>query len=444
MKLVTDGVVITNDSEDKVIKEGAVLIEGDSIKEVGKADELRQNYPEAEIIDAGGQLIMPGFINSHLHFYSTFARGMDLKAEKPPREFTEILEKLWWRLDRTLSTRDDLYYSAVYALLEGIKRGTTTVFDHHASYGLIDGSLDILKQAVEDVGLRASLCFEVSDRNGEEKREKALRENERFLNSLVEEEKSYLSGAVGLHASFTLEEETLGKAGELAEKYNAPCHLHVAEGRADVEDARKRGFEGIVERLDRHGIWQPGTMAVHGVHLQENEYRKLAERGCYLVHNPESNLSNGVGAADIQTVRECGLDAALGTDGYTTDMLESMTAADLLPTYLSGDPSCGGDLARWMLFDVNSRLAGETFSQPVGRLEPGAGADLVIADYSPPTPLTADNYFAHIAMGIAGGDIQTVMARGETIMKDQEVQTVDYEGIIQKCRAQARDFWERF
>ncbi len=444
MKLISGGSVVTLSGDNSILHEGGVLFEEDEILEVAPASELEENHPEAEIIDAENCLIMPGLINSHMHLYSTFARGMDLKTEEPPANFTEILEKLWWRLDKTLTTREDLYYSAVSALLEGLKCGTTTIFDHHASYGNIEGSLDVLKQAVEDVGLRAGLCFEVSDRHGEEKARKSLEENADFIESLGSAEKNYLAGHMGLHASFTLEDATLKRAGELAEELGVPCHLHVAEGRADVDDSRRRGYDGIVKRLDKFGIWRPGTLAVHGVHLNEDEFKHLARRDCYLIHNPQSNMSNAVGTADIEKARDMGLKIGLGTDGYTSDMWETLTAADLLPSHKAGDPRAGSGIASWMLFEVNRELAGEAFSRPAGVLEKGAGADIIIIDYSPPTPLNRDTLASHLLMGISSGDIRDVIARGKTVVREREVQTLDHGEITRKCREQAEDLWQRF
>ncbi len=444
MKLVLNGTVVTCNNEGELIEDGGVLIDGDEIIAVGPGEELRQNNPQAEIIDAENGLIMPGLINSHMHFYSTFARGMDLKTDDPPGNFVEILEKLWWRLDETLATEEDIYYSAVYALLEGVESGTTTVFDHHASYGLIEGSLDIIRQAVEDVGLRASLCFEVSDRHGEEAREKSLQENIRYLESLKKEERSYLAGKLGMHASFTVEDETLEKTAEIISDLNVPLHLHVAEGRADVEDSQKRGYDNIIDRLDSFDLWQPGTLAIHGVHLTPEEYEILADKNCYLIHNPQSNLSNAVGTADLIAAHETGLDIGLGTDGYTTDMWESLKTADLLPSHLAGDPGAGGGMAEEMLFEVNSQLAENVFAKKLGSLEAGAGADVIIVDYDPPTPVTEDNLSAHLLMGIQGGDVETTIARGNIIMENGEVQVLDNDKIRRKCREQARDVWRRF
>lgn len=180
MLIIGNGTVLTFDKDSRVIFGGGVVIEGDKILAVGDIEELRKKYPKAVFKDVQGKIIMPGMINTHMHLYSTFARGMDLKTDKSPKNFVEILEKLWWRLDRTLN-EEDIYYSAIYALLDCVKKGITTIFDHHASNNLIDGSLDIITEAVRQTGIRANLSYEISDRDGHKKALEGIRENERFI-----------------------------------------------------------------------------------------------------------------------------------------------------------------------------------------------------------------------------------------------------------------------
>ncbi|MGM0413783.1 MAG: putative aminohydrolase SsnA [Bacillota bacterium] len=444
MLIVKNGTVLTFNKNNEVIKDGAVVTEGDNILAVGKTTDLSKKYSEAEEIDAKGGLIIPGLINSHMHFYSTFARGMDLKTDQPPADFVEILEKLWWRVDETLSTRDDLYYSSIYPILEGIEYGTTTIFDHHASFGMIDNSLDILAEAVEDAGIRASLCFEASDRNGAEQSEASIQENIRFIESLSEKHKNYLTGKFGLHASFTLSDSSLKRIGEEASRLGVPCHIHVAEGKADVEDSKKRGYKGVVDRLDQFNILQPETLAIHGVHLSPEEFTILAERNTNLIHNPQSNMGNAVGAADLLAADNAGLNIGLGTDGYTTDMFESLKVASILPSHETGDPNVGGEIVKNMLFKINGKMAGKYFDKELGVIKEGAGADLVVINYSGPTPVNSDNHYFHLLMGVSGAKVDTTIAQGKVLMKNQEVKVLDAERIKAKCREQAKDFWKRF
>ncbi|RCW50693.1 putative aminohydrolase SsnA [Halanaerobium sp. MA284_MarDTE_T2] len=441
MYIIGGGTLITHDEKNRVIKDGGLLIDGERIKELGKTRELKKKYPDAVFKDYSGKIIMPGMINTHMHFYSTFARGMDLKTDRSPRHFLEILEKLWWRLDNSMN-KDDIYYSAIYAILCGIKQGTTTIFDHHASYGKIGQSLSIITDAVRESGIRADLAFEISDRNGSKKSVESLKESERFLKEV--EKDSYLSSRIGLHASFTLEDKTLTKVRDIADKYNSSFHIHAAEGRADLEDSRFRGFNGVVKRLDKYNIWRSGTIAVHGVHLQEEEMEILKDSGSYLIHNPESNMNNAVGLAPVKEALEKGLIVGLGTDGYTTDMFESLKVADLLIKHGNSDPRPGWSEIPEMVFKNNALIAEKTFKQKLGVLKEGAAADVIAVNYDPPTEINSDNSFAHILFGINGGMVDTTIVGGKFLMENQEVKILDYEKIAYETRKQSADFWNRF
>ncbi|ADQ15521.1 putative aminohydrolase SsnA [Halanaerobium hydrogeniformans] len=443
MLLLTNAVVITNDQDNRVIKDGAVLIEGSKIKEIAESDILESKYSEVEVKDVDGKVVMPGMINSHMHLYSTFARGMDLKTDQPPRHFLEILEKLWWRLDNTLKA-DDIYYSALYAILTGIKQGTTTIIDHHASYGQIKYSLEIIAKAVEESGIRADLAYEISDRNGDQMRDAALKESEEFINNIAEDNSERLNTRIGLHASFTLEDDTLAKVSKLADKMNSNFHIHAAEGRLDLEHSRLKGYNGVVKRLDDYDIWRPGTIAVHGVHLQDEELEILKENECFLVHNPESNLNNAVGVTPLKKVLAKGVKLCLGTDGYTTDMFESIKFADLVLKHSSQDPGLGWTEIPEMVFKRNPELASQSFGVELGVLKKGAAADIIVVDYFPPTEINSDNSYAHILFGINGGMVDTTIVAGKILMEDREVKVFDYQKIAHESREQANDFWQRF
>lgn len=441
--LLNHAVVITNDQDNRVIKDGAVLIEGSKIKEIGESEILTAKYNEAEVKDVGGKVVMPGMINSHTHLYSTFARGMDLKTEQPPRHFLEILEKLWWRLDNSLKA-DDIYYSALYAILTGIKQGTTTIIDHHASYGQIKYSLEIIAKAVEESGIRADLAYEISDRNGDLMRDAAIKESEEFITSIAENNSEHLKARLGLHASFSLEDESLAKVSKLADKLDSNFHLHAAEGRLDLEHSRLKGYNGVVKRLDEYDIWRPGTIAVHGVHLQDDELEILKENQCFLAHNPESNLNNAVGVTPLKKAFDKGVKLCLGTDGYTTDMFESIKFADLILKHSSQDPRLGWSEIPEMVFKGNPELASQSFGVELGVLKEGAAADIIVVDYFPPTEINSDNSYAHILFGINGGMVDTTIVAGKILMEDREVQIFDYQKIAYETREQADDFWQRF
>lgn len=443
MKLYGDATVITLNDKDPVINNGAVLIDEGMIKDFGETDKLKLRYQEAEYKDLKKKVIMPGMINTHMHFYSTFARGMDLKTDLPPQNFEEILEKLWWRLDQTLNS-EDIYYSTLYALVESIRSGTTTIFDHHASYGYIESSLDIIAEAVVKTKLRANLSYEISDRHGDKKSKEAVLENERFINRTESLNNDFITPMIGLHASFTLEDKTLKEAAMLADETNTPIHFHAAEGKVDQTDSKKRGYKNLTDRLDKLGILKKESLAIHGVHLTEKEYDKLADKGVYLIHNPQSNMSNAVGSIDIKKALQKGVTVGLGTDGYTTDMFESLKVADILQKHQGSDSNLGGEDIKKLVFRNNRKIANRFFDKELGIIKKGVPADLIILDYKPPTPVTDQNYLYHIIFGFNGGLVDTTIVNGHVLMENREVKVLDYEKTIEKCKKQAENFWRRF
>ena len=443
MFLFGNGTVITFDEDSKVICNGGVVIEGNEILAIGDTNELRLNYAKADYKDVQGKIIMPGMINTHMHLYSTFARGMDIKTNQPPQNFTEILEKLWWRLDKKLNEKD-IYYSAIYPLLDCIKKGVTTIFDHHASSNYIEGSLDILSEAVKQSGIRASLAYEVTDRDGHDKGLAGLKENERFIKKIQKEKNNNLSGMIGLHASFTLNNDTLSRAADLADDLKVPFHIHVAEGKADVYESKMRGYHSIAERLERFRILRPGTLAIHGVHLQEEELDLILKNETYLIHNPESNMGNAVGFAPVKSALDKGIIVGLGTDGYTCDMFESIKVANLLQKHELHDPQAGWDEIFKISFLNNRHIAQRFFGQMLGTLKAGAAADIIVVDYYPPSPITSGNAYSHILFGIGGDMVDSTMVGGKFLMEDRVIKLLDYKKIAQKTKEQAKDFWRRF
>ncbi|HER25166.1 MAG TPA: putative aminohydrolase SsnA [Candidatus Atribacteria bacterium] len=443
MLIVGNGTVLTFDKNSRVISKGGVVIEEERILAVGDTAKLLIKYPKAAFKDVQGKIIMPGMINTHMHLYSTFARGMNLKTEQPPKNFVEILEKLWWRLDKILN-EEDIYCSAIYALLDSVKKGTTTIFDHHASSNLIDGSLDIITEAVRQTGIRANLSYEISDRDGHEKALDGIRENERFIKKAQQEGNNCLGGLIGLHASFTLNNETLTEVAALADRLRVPFHIHVAEGKADYYESKTRGYQGVAERLNRFHILRPGTLAIHGVYLKEEELEVIKEHNSYLIHNPESNMGNAVGTAPIKAAMDKGVIVGLGTDGYTSDMFESIKVANLLQKHDSGNPQAGWAEVFKIVFKNNCEIASGFFGETLGVLQAGVPADVIVVDYYPPTPINSENAYFHILFGISGDMVDTTIVGGKILMEDREICGIDYQRITKRVREQAEKFWKRF
>src|SRR5919106_3122026 len=313
-----DGIVVTLGSNNRVIGNGSVVTEGENIVAVGADSEMKQRFPNAESIDCTGKIILPGFICAHHHFYSTMARGMAIPGE-PASNFVEILERLWWKVDRAL-LEEDITFSAQIPLIECIRNGTTTVIDHHASPGAPDGSLDLIENAVRQAGIRASLCYEVSDRNG---MGGGIQENERFIKKIGKGD-GQIAAMMGLHASFTLSDETLEKCVGIAKDAGVGCHIHVAEDRADEEDSLNKYGMPVVHRLDKFGASGPKSLFIHCVHIDEEEMDLIAASKTGVVHNPESNMNNAVGVTRLFDLLERNILVGLGTDGMSSNMLSQM------------------------------------------------------------------------------------------------------------------------
>ena len=440
--LITNGIVLTLNEDGRIIRNGALLIRDDYIADVGPSDELAKRYPGEETLDAGGKLVMPGLICAHTHFYGAFARGMAIPGE-PPRNFPQILERLWWRLDKTLNY-DDIRYSALVCLVEAIKHGTTTLIDHHASQNAIDGSLDVIAEAVEEAGLRVCLCYEVTDRDGKDRAEAGIRENERFIRK-SREQAGMVRGAFGLHASLTLSDETLEKCVAVAESLEVGFHIHVAEDVADVEDSLRKSGLRVVERLQKIGVLGPRTIAAHCVHISDGEMDILKETGTRVVHNPRSNMNNAVGTADVQAMLERGIEVGLGNDGFSNNMFVEMHVAYLVHKLAHRDPRVmGANCVLKMAFAYNAATARLFWPErPLGVLKPGAYADVIIVDYKPTTPLTEGNFPWHVIFGIDGTGVETTIAGGRVLMREGKLLTLDEEEITARSRELAMEMWRR-
>jgi putative selenium metabolism protein SsnA len=442
MLVIGNGTLITRDPANPFFLEGCVAIRGNKIIELGTTEALRGKYPEASFVDAQGRVIMPGLINTHMHCYSSFARGMDLKAQSP-HEFGEILERLWWRLDKQL-TLEDVYYSAAVAMIDCIKNGTTTIFDHHASPFSVGGSLFRMAEAAKYLGIRTCLCYEVSDRDGEEVAQQGVQENVDYIRECYRVNDPMQRALFGLHASFTLSDKLLRQSAEVAASLGVGCHIHTAEASSDVEACRRDHGKRVVERLNSFGILHPATIAAHGVHVNAQEIELLREAAPFVVHNPESNMGNAVGCAPVLEMVRQGVRVGLGSDGYTADMFESLKVTNLLHKHQQQDAAAAWLEPHDMLFERNADFASACFGQTLGRLSPGALADIIIVDYDPPTPMTRNNLDGHILFGMTGRSVVTTIINGRIVMRDRQMVLADAKEIFAMARSLAATLWQRF
>jgi cytosine/adenosine deaminase-related metal-dependent hydrolase len=361
-------------------------------------DAVRLPCPEGEIA--------AGAVCAHTHLYSGLARYSMPPAAPAPRTFLQILERVWWKLDRALDA-DSLRASAMDYVARALLAGTTTLVDHHESPNLIEGSLDILAGACRHLGIRALLCYGASERNsGAAEARRGLEECRRVPASPL------LRGLVGLHASFTVSDETIRAAGRLAEDLATVVHVHVAEDAADVADARARGYPGPLERLERLGALPRGSILAHGVHLNAEQSRHCAELGCWLVQNPRSNEGNRVGyALNLGSSDR----VALGCDGWDADMAAEEEALSRLAR-IHGDAKAEGRLSQ------GHALVAERFASHPEPLEPGALGDLVVRQ---------------------DGAVRDVVVGGRVVVADGALATGDFDSIAAEGQKQAARLWSR-
>ncbi len=432
-----NGIVVTLGKNNRVLWNGSVVTDGELVKAVGSAAEMKRLHPDAEVVDCSGKIVLPGFICAHHHFYSTMARGMAIPGE-PASNFVEVLERLWWKVDRALA-EEDILLSAQLPLIDCIRNGTTTIIDHHASPSMRDGSLDLIEKAVRQAGLRASLCYEVSDRNVEEG---GVAENERFIKKTGKGD-GQIAAMMGLHASFTVSDKTAEKCVGIAKDAGVGCHIHVAEDAADREDSLKKYGMPTVNRLNKLGLTGEKSIFVHCVHVDEAEMDILAATKTIVVHNPESNMNNAVGVTPLLELLKKGVLVGLGTDGMGSDMLVQMRCAYLLHRLANRDPRVAFLEAPQLLLQNNVEIAERQFGLKLGEIAEGRPADLAILDYYPPTPLSEANFLGHLIFGLVDATVDTTVCRGKILMKNKKILSMDEERLAARSRELAPTMWKR-
>ncbi len=432
-----NGIVVTLGANNRVLWNGSVVTEGENVVAVGSTAEMKSRFPNAEAVDCSGKIVLPGFICTHHHFYSTMARGMSIPGE-PASNFVEILERLWWKVDMALS-EEDITLSAQIPLIECIRNGTTTVIDHHASPSMRDGSLDLIEKAVRQAGIRASLCYEVSDRN---EMGGGVAENERFIKKIGKGD-GQIAAMMGLHASFTVSDETLEKCVGIAKDAGVGVHVHVAEDLADREDSLKKFGMPTVHRLDKMGASGEKSLFIHCVHIDESEMDVIASTKTGVVHNPESNMNNAVGVTKVLEMLKKGILVGLGSDGMSSDMLSQMRCAYLLHRLANHDPRVAFMEAPQMLLQNNAEIAERQFGIRLGEITEGHPADLAIMDYQPPTPLSEANFLGHLIFGLVDATVDTTVCRGKILMQGKKVLSMDEEQIAARSRELAPQMWQR-
>ena len=426
------------DGRDDLLHDRAVHVEDGRITAItSQAETTCKRDDDVDIITEPNGLMMPGLINSHHHAYSALARGMPVTG--PMKTFPEILASLWWKLDRVLD-REAVQLSAAVTAIDAIRHGCTCIVDHHSSPMVVHTSLNDIAAAFRDLSMSAVLCFETSDRNGDDVFRASVEENLSFADQHKTE--AFIRGLFGLHASFTLCDESLRFIAE-KKPQDLPVHVHVAEDITDAEHARQLGYNGALDRLDRFGLLSPGSLIVHGVHLTPDESALIGERELCLVHNPQSNNNNRVGYGDLDRVGSDRL--LLGTDGMNSDMLSSAQAAYLLYCAQGGKGRDACELLYQMLFKNPAAYLSHVFGRPTGCLTEGGIADFAVFDYRSPTPISSANIMGHILYGLPHNSrAKWVYANGNPALENDQIIALDEAGLLKAVREKAAFTWNAY
>lgn len=437
---ITNGTVVTLGPANRVLPGHDLLCEDGLITAIVPTGTVTGTFDRT--VDGTGRVVMPGFINAHMHFYSTLVRGLGKAA--PSKDFDQVLRNLWWRLDKQL-TLDDSYYSALVPLIDAVRKGTTTLIDHHASPGAVRGSLPRIAQAVQQVGLRASLCYEVSDRDGPRVAADGIDENVAWIRQAAAMGGNQLKALFGLHASFTVGDDTLEKSVAAARSLGAGFHVHAAEGPSDQRHATLLHGKRVVRRFADAGVLGPKSILAHCIHVDAAEMDLLASTGTAVAHNPQSNMNNAVGVADVPAMMARGVLVGLGTDAMTVNMGEELRAAMWVRHLAAGDPSVGFMETLATLLVNNATIANRYFEPGVGVLQPGFAADVVLLDYAPPTPFDGTTFLGHFAFGLAAAPVDTTICGGRVLMEGKRLLLdLDEAEVAARSRECAVALWERF
>ena len=439
MLLLLNGKTITRNPDGPgYLPDGGIAMDGGTITDVGTSADLRAKYPDAEVVDARGGVILPGLINAHTHIYSALARGLSIDGYAPAN-FYEVLDGQWWKIDRNLDL-DATRASAKALLIDCVKQGVTTIFDHHASFCEIPGSLHAIAEEAQRIGVRACLCYEVSDRDGEEKAIQSVQENRDFIDWCQRNPSDMLKPLFGGHALFTISDKTFDRMAE-ANGGRVGYHIHVSEGMNDVYDSLQNYGRRPVQRLHDHGILGPKTILGHCIHVNSAEIELIKNTDTMVVNNPESNMGNAVGICPVLPLYKAGILLGMGTDAYTNDMLESLKVALCSQRSNACLPNVAWVEVTDMLFKNNAKIGARYFPDPLGVLKPGAAADIIVMDYKPFTPFSDANIDGHMIFGMTGRQCQTTIANGKLLMKDRELVDIDEEAVNARILEAAKKLW---
>jgi 5-methylthioadenosine/S-adenosylhomocysteine deaminase len=439
--LVKGGITVTMDLDRRILSDHSIIVEDGKFTAIGKTSDIIRDWRADEVIDASGAIVMPGLVCSHTHLYGMLLRGAALDIV-PPSDFTQILQRIWWPVDESL-TFEDAYASALVGCVEFLKTGTTTFADTYSGPNSIEGVLDRIAQAIREVGIRGLIAFEATERHSKEEGERGVQENARFARKIGGEKGSKVRPLFSLHASFTVTDELIQLVRRLASELAVPATIHTSEGLGDLQHNMVRYGKRTVERLRDVGLLAPDVVLAHCVHVNDSELDIVAKSGAKVAHNPMSNMLNAVGTAPVLEMLRRGISVGLGNDGYIFDGFENMRAAYLIHRVMCRDPNA---IDAYTVLEMATIRGAELYglAKELGSIELGKKADLIVIKPEVlPTPLSSDTVVGHLINSVDGDDVRTTVVDGRIIMRDRAVLTTDEKRAQRKGQEAAAGLWER-
>jgi len=439
--LIKNGIVVTMDPNRRILQRHSLVIDDGRVVEIGRTEDLQRRHSNVESVDAAGQIVMPGLVCSHSHLYGLLLRGASLSVA-PPSDFTQILQRIWWPLDETMNY-EDAYASALVATVEFAKSGVTMFADTYSGPNSISGVLDKICAAVESIGIRSFLAFEVTERHSRDEGLSGVRENTRFAEIIAKKSDSKTNALFSIHASFTVSDELIREVKKAAERFDSPITIHALEGLGDLHHNLETYGKRTIERLSDIGLLGSNVILAHCVQLTAKEIDLIARTKTGVAHNPMSNMLNAVGVSPVQQMIARNVTVGLGNDGYVFDMFENMRTAFLVHRLYGKDPNAIDSYSVLEMATINgAKLYG--VEKDVGSIEVGKKADIIlIRPTILPTPLTPDTAINHIINTVDGDDVEHVFVEGKQIVKNKRLLTFDEQQAQEMSQTAAADVWTR-
>jgi cytosine/adenosine deaminase-related metal-dependent hydrolase len=415
-----------------------VVIGNGKIKEIIERDFDQfipgDNISNSYLFDACGRVVTIPNINFHDHFYSRLAKGLNVTGDTS--NFHNILKNLWWKLDLALDL-EMVKASAQMAALESIRNGVTYIFDHHASPNATNSSMKVIADVLDEFNLCGVLCFESSDRNGKKLSDEAIEENLTFFQNHTSES---VRALFGLHASFTLDDDSLSKISKIVNETGLGIHIHLCEDKIDRDLSISSFGDSPVDRLVKFDLLNGQSILAHGIHLTEEDFLKLENLGCAIAYNPDSNFNNAVGIPEYSKVLKS-IPILCGTDGMHSNPIRSIKQLFLLYRHQQNSFKNSFEWIQKIYFDQLNFV--KKFFSDFTSLQARDKADLIVWDYVPPAPFNSQNFFGHWIYGITERPVHSVLQEGKFLMKSFQIQEIDEVALNREIYEQGKRLSEK-